>query len=267
MRTLATVLRRLRLTIVKRRPPPPAAQRPAMNPRNDLEAPPPPPSFDADEHRVDEGFVARLRQLVVLTGTASALAKKAGISQGGLSRYLNGGEPSRRVLVALARATEVELHWLATGEGPMAKGAGAAPADDPSTLRLLPYYSRRAASSGDEVATRPQSEFTSQAFCYRWLNARGLDCQHLAVMQVKGNSMAPTLNSGDMTLIDVSALQVEDDRIYLIENAGNLLLRRLQIEIGGRLRVMADNPQHHEFTVSPDEIAVRGRVVWRGALL
>src|SRR5437868_7079767 len=49
----------------------------------------------------DGGFVARLNQIVEAAGGASGLARKAGISPSGLSRYLAGGEPSRRVLVAL----------------------------------------------------------------------------------------------------------------------------------------------------------------------
>lgn len=238
-----------------------------MSTLNSLDEPRPHTPAESDEHRADEGFLARLRELVALAGTASGLARKAGISQGGLSRYLNGGEPSRRVLVALARATGVEIAWLAAGEGPMVKREALELDDTTSTLRLLPYYALRPVGSGDDVAPGLQREFTSQAFCYRWLNARGLDSDNLAVMQVLGDSMAPTLRSGDTTLIDPTARQIEDDRIYLIENAGNLLLRRLQLEIGGRLRIMADNPLHHEFTVASDEITVRGRVVWRGALL
>src|SRR5262249_37065384 len=120
---------------------------------------------------------------------------------------------------------------------------------------------------GYDIAAPERREFTSQAFCYRWLSAQGLDSQNLAVMQVKGNSMTPTLGSGDTLLIDTASSQIEDGRIYLIENADHLLLRRLQIEIGGQLRVLADNPLHREFVVPSDQLAVLGRVVWRGALL
>lgn len=59
-------------------------------------------------------------------GSVSALAKKAGISQSGIRRYFNGGEPSRPHLVAIAGAADVSLAWLAAGEGPR-EGGEAAP--------------------------------------------------------------------------------------------------------------------------------------------
>lgn len=229
------------------------------------------PAHDEDTiaDQPDDGFVARLRQLVLRAGSASALARKAGISPGGLSRYLNGGDPSRRVLIALAKATGADIGWLASGEGPMLNGPDSEDDEDVpgATLRLLPYFHPPASGEHEVTASHQHQEFTSQAFCYRWLNARGLNKQNLAVMQVRGGSMSPTLSHGDTVLIDTSDSLVEDDRIYLLENAGNLLLRRLQIELGGQLRVRADNPQHREFVVSPDQLTIHGRVVWLGALV
>ena len=55
----------------------------------------------AERLGADQGFVDRLQQLIDQAGNASTLAKRAGISHSGLIRYLNGGEPSRKVLMAL----------------------------------------------------------------------------------------------------------------------------------------------------------------------
>ncbi len=56
-------------------------------------------------------------------GSVSALARKAGISQGGIRRYGSGGEPTRPHLLALADAAGVSLSWLATGQGDPDQGA------------------------------------------------------------------------------------------------------------------------------------------------
>jgi phage repressor protein C with HTH and peptisase S24 domain len=218
-----------------------------------------------DGERESAAWVDRLRQLIAIAGTATALAKKTGISQSGLSRYLAGGEPSRRVLVALAQAAGVRVLWLATGEGPQfIADPDAAPKQ--SNLTLLPFYDVPDTSRND-VAIANKPNFTSHAFCRFWLKGNGLDSNDLAVMQVKGDSMAPTLHDGDIILIDAHAREVEDDKVYLIKDSGNLLIRRLQVEVGARIRALTDNPAHREFTTTAEELDVIGRVVWRGSLL
>ena len=53
-----------------------------------------------------------------------ALARETGISEGVLRKYLsNDSDPSRTRLIALAKAADVSLEWLATGLGPMAAEA------------------------------------------------------------------------------------------------------------------------------------------------
>ncbi|GAB4119831.1 MAG: hypothetical protein Kow00104_02520 [Rhodothalassiaceae bacterium] len=66
------------------------------------------------------GFHDRLKKIVFeVSGNAAAFARKAGISQSGFHNIMKGGEPSRPILVAIAQAADVSIHWLATGEGPM----------------------------------------------------------------------------------------------------------------------------------------------------
>jgi len=52
----------------------------------------------------------------------NALARLTGMSQSGMRRYFVGGEPTRPVLVSIANAVNVNLLWLATGEGEMRPG-------------------------------------------------------------------------------------------------------------------------------------------------
>ncbi|WP_286552726.1 helix-turn-helix transcriptional regulator [Variovorax sp. J22G40] len=214
----------------------------------------------------DEAFIARLGELVSLVGSASALARRAGISHSGLSRYMAGGDPSRRVLTALAQAAEVSLAWLASGVGPMRPPS--APALPTSTLRLVPYLAEtEGTSSRDEVGPSTRKDFTAQAFCFRWLNDNGLDDTRLSALEVRGESMAPTLRPGNIVLIDTDAREIEDDRLYLLRDDSHLLIRRLQLEIGGTVRALADNPVHREFVAPRDSLKLLGRVVWCGALL
>lgn len=81
----------------------------------------------------------RIRQCAELAGSGDALAQKAAIPRRTLETYLSGAaEPKTLRLVAISRAADVNLEWLAAGEGPMRKGEGASIAAlDRELMRLV----------------------------------------------------------------------------------------------------------------------------------
>lgn len=84
------------------------------------------PTFEMDQ-------ADRMRKALRHSGlTARELANRMQISEGTISRWLNGhNAPRRRDLMAFAMATAYPVRWLETGEAP--------PQDDPGTgLRWLP---------------------------------------------------------------------------------------------------------------------------------
>lgn len=97
-----------------------------------------PPSADP---AADPDFIDRMQKCADLAGSVNALARKADLSQSGIRRYFTGGDPTRRVLIAIANAVGVDCAWLATGAGPMYKDAPTGPSAagaglDLATLRL-----------------------------------------------------------------------------------------------------------------------------------
>lgn len=66
----------------------------------------------------------RLRICMKLAGGGAALAQKAGIPRSTLETYITGkAEPKVSRVVAIAGAAGVTIDWLASGEGPMERGA------------------------------------------------------------------------------------------------------------------------------------------------
>jgi hypothetical protein len=62
----------------------------------------------------------RMRLLIAREGGASALARRCGCSEGSVRSWRDGhSDPSRARCVTLARALDISLQWLITGEGPM----------------------------------------------------------------------------------------------------------------------------------------------------
>ena len=63
-------------------------------------------------------FTDRLRLLVNKLGSIKKLSSVANVSEGVIKNYLSGQtEPTRKKIIALARAGEVNIEWFLTGEG------------------------------------------------------------------------------------------------------------------------------------------------------
>jgi phage repressor protein C with HTH and peptisase S24 domain len=216
--------------------------------------------------RADAGFVERLRALIAIAGSASALAKKAGISQSGLHRYLSGGEPTRKVLIALAEAGGVDVAWLTGGRGSVMEKPEKTekPIVGLETLTRVLLYRHPEAP---EAQPAQPGILTGVAFCRSWLGRNGFDAKQLTAASMHGNSMEPTIRNGDNLLIDISSKDVQDGDIYAIRDGERLLIKRLQRQLGGHVRMISDNALYPMIEAPLAEVDVVGRVVWRGSLL
>jgi phage repressor protein C with HTH and peptisase S24 domain len=92
---------------------------------------------------------------------------------------------------------------------------------------------------------------------------------HLVAVMVSGDSMWPNLKNGDTMLIDVSR-GWQGDGIYLIRIGTDLLVKRLQKNIGHQLSIISDNPAWETQTfdlrqVDDSEFAILGKHLWHGS--
>lgn len=82
---------------------------------------------------------------------------------------------------------------------------------------------------------------------------------------VAGNSMIPTLNDGDMILVDTSQKDVQSGRIYLLRIGEELMVKRLERRPGGLMYIKSDNPDYDPIPVKlaeAEDVEVFGRMVW-----
>lgn len=164
--------------------------------------------------------------------------------------------------MALAHAGNVNLLWLATGEGAME--AGELPLrTGMETLTRITLYEPDAAGEGKSNG----KQFRALAFCRKWLGIHGLEARDLTAMQIRGNSMEPTIRNGDTALIDLGQKEIVDGDLFLVRDAGASLLKRVQRQLGGKLRLVCDNPNYPVVECRESAVEIIGRVVWRGSLL
>ncbi len=225
------------------------------------------PSLSGSKDEVESAFVLRMRVCAAEVGSVSALAKKAGLSQGGIRRYFSGGEPTRPQLIAIAGAAGVSVEWLATGkESEPSHSTRDADYDFFDEYALIPRYDIEV-SAGAGTVVDAEHELHRMAFRREWLRREGLQEAHLALVSAKGNSMEPTVSEGDILLVDVSQETVRDDSIYVLRVEDDLVAKRLQRDWEGGFWVRSDNDHYKDQHVSEESakrLQVVGRVVWIG---
>ena len=78
-----------------------------------------------------------------------------------------------------------------------------------------------------------------------------------------GDSMYPTLNGGDVILIDTTERQLaRQDGVYWIDVYGAAGLKRLRNVGKRRVLVISDNPNVPDMEVDAGDIRIQGRAIW-----
>lgn len=124
-----------------------------------------------------------------------------------------------------------------------------------------------AASMGPGAEVDSEEIIGKFAFRRNWLRQKGLRPEMLAVVRASGDSMFPTVQDGDILLIDRAVDGFKSDGIYLIEQSNHLQCKRLQLRMGDGVIVKSDNPAYEAQTLSAKQAAglrIAGRVVWVG---
>ncbi len=86
------------------------------------------------------------------------------------------------------------------------------------------------------------------------------------IMEVIGDSMAPTLAPGDRVMVDTAHKVINPDGVYVIDEGHGPMVKRLQLDRDSespRVLVISDNAAHRPFTLSMDRFHVIGRVCGR----
>lgn len=81
----------------------------------------------------------------------------------------------------------------------------------------------------------------------QWLPENG----NVGLVKVEGDSMWPTIAHGDFVGVEFSSGYTSDG-LYLIRVEDSAFVKRLQKEFN-LIRIISDNPQYREMTVSPDD--------------
>ena len=88
--------------------------------------------------------------------------------------------------------------------------------------------------------------------------------QNLVIIKTAGESMSPTINPGDMIWLDTSCSMPAADGIYMLNAAGDVIIRRLQINpFDNSIEISSDNKAYRSFNMKDHKnLHVCGKVLF-----
>nr|WP_277950866.1 S24 family peptidase [Vibrio mediterranei] len=218
---------------------------------------------------------ARLRALGM---TQKVLAEKAGISQVMVHKLLSGKTKSTAKIIELAKALECDPGWLQTGitdanpKPHMTPGfssrneSGSKNNDEIS----IPFVSRLTLTTGGTVLSSQQKYEAEKLLHFQksaLVNA-GVDWNNAICVNMTGNSMVPVLLNGSTVGINCSDTDLISGKIYAINHAGELFIKRLYSLPNGGLRVYSFNEieypprEYSKEQIAEESIVILGKIFW-----
>lgn len=176
-------------------------------------------------------------------------------------------------LLKLAKALRCSANYLISEDAPppddddlLAAGVGEDVRSDFSPEQVsVPEYDVRASAGGGFIVDEERIKDVWQ-FSKRYLvDELRLRPRNLMVVEVEGDSMLPTLHSGDRILVDHSETNPGKDGIYVTWNGQATVVKRLEAipySEPPMVVLISDNKNHNAYTVAADVVRVVGRVVW-----
>lgn len=208
----------------------------------------------------------RLLELASERGASlSGLSELIGRNSTYLQQFIRKGSP--RKLEETDRRTLAQFFGVAESElgAPEEKSllaAGKPALSEWCDVPRLPL----GASAGPGALALEEQPIGAFRFSARWLREQGLPPGMLSAIRVEGDSMEATLRDGDEILVDRTPRPWRDG-IHVVRTGDALLVKRLDLGRPGVIALVSDNPAYGRIELSPDEVEVIGRVVWKSGRL
>lgn len=140
------------------------------------------------------------------------------------------------------------------------------PANSPSeTIKYLPLQ----ASAGGGAVVLDESDGIDMDIEMLAENLLDIRRRNILLLEIKGDSMEPTLCDKDIVVVDVSDPKPHDDpdenRTYVVSIEGELYAKRARWQTGGTLHWCSDNERYSPIAVTGEDfnrIKTIGRVAW-----
>lgn len=207
--------------------------------------------------------------------TQQQFAESLGVAQGFMSELERGRyQPKKPLLLAIAYLYKINYEWLSTGKGEKEE------VEKPLVLSEPEVKYDRSYKTDNDFVSVPQMKSQIRAggglvldpmievkiaFRRDWIQRKG-DPENMSLIRATGDSMEPTLKSGDIVLIDHNRNEVDPQGgIYAIVVDDEIMIKRLQILYPSKkIRLISDNIRYESTEVDSEHLNISGKVIWYG---
>jgi transcriptional regulator with XRE-family HTH domain len=213
-----------------------------------------------------ERLKARARQLALSEGQ---VAERAALTRNYVHDIWRGRStrPNRARIEQIARVLKVEVDWLLSGMGAV-EGAPPDLTLDPEAFVQIPALESPVRAGRGKVIETVLGAAEPYQFRRSWiLDHLQVDPEAMRVMRIEGDSMHPTLQEGDLVLVNTGRRQPSPPGIFILFDGMALVAKRLELtgDAGQpRVRVRSDNPAYETYERPLEAISIVGRVRWFG---
>ena len=207
---------------------------------------------------------ARSRQLGM---TAGRIAELAGVNRSFVYDIMRGRSenPSLEKLDLISETLNVERNWLLHGIGDV-DGESPIMEDPMGAFVSISSVQISASMGGGNLVSDDVENGKPYHFQRSWiLHDLKADPTNLRIMHVEGDSMMPTLHSGDVVLVDLSKRMPTPPGIFVLFDGMGLVAKRLEHipnHDPPKVRVISDNTFYTPYERTADEVNIIGRIRW-----
>lgn len=202
-------------------------------------------------------ILTQIKKIAENEGIAiTTLEKNLGASKGVLSRAINNGTDiqSKWIMAIVENYPQYSSEWLLTGKGSMIKeNKTAIPTATPAQnttdgIPLIPFSAMAGALTDERTALEYECErYVVPAF-------KGADF----LMTIKGTSMQPTYNSGDIVAcqrVPMTSIFFQWNKPYVLDTAQGPLVKRVKPGSDqNHITLVSDNPDYDPFQLPLEQV-------------
>jgi hypothetical protein len=150
---------------------------------------------------------------------------------------------------------KISINWLFYGQDP----SSLVDSTDRYWIKFFPSLSLSAGGGGEH--NDDEFEKLEMPAYFTHILGGTDDMQNIEAIKVTGDSMEPTLNSGNVIFLDTTKCDPNRDGIYAFSSENGLFVKRIQKRIDGKLDVISDNKEYPMQIVEKNEIKIIGKIV------
>lgn len=216
-----------------------------------------------------EELIKCLNGLTKLKVTQSEIAKALDLTRSTVSiRTKDKSELKKTELEKIAKHFQVSLDYLLLSD--IAKTGDILNSED--SFIDIPVRGEVEASMGYGVTVYSEQQTATYAISRKLARDLGINSSQSEMIYARGNSMLPTIESGDSLLVDHSKKEIYDGKIYCVRLDGQLYAKRLQKLTNRKIKIISDNKDYEPVVVDFDknenyDFAVIGEIRWIGRVL